>query len=167
MALAFRKIWGNFVTTNNPSISTEEANGASSNSTSANDASDWIPYSADEPYQLNLNQVRPFYIANDHTIPATPAEANNTIVSNRNADRRHTYDIHGLDRSRSRLSSERKPRASERHLASRCLEMGGRERISLRILAERWADRTGMRRAIVELACSINALLTLWYVLSK
>lgn len=71
MALAFRKIWGNFVTTNNPSISTEEANGASSNSTSANDASAWIPYSADKPYQLNLNQVRPSYIANDHTIPAT------------------------------------------------------------------------------------------------
>jgi hypothetical protein len=70
MALAFKKIWGNFITTNNPSISTEVANGASSNSTSANDASDWTPYSAYEPYQLNLNQVSPFYIANDHSILA-------------------------------------------------------------------------------------------------
>ncbi|KEF52402.1 uncharacterized protein A1O9_11643 [Exophiala aquamarina CBS 119918] len=58
MAFAFKKIWGNFITTNNPRISTEIANGASSNSTSAIDASDWVPYSAYEPYQLNLNQLR-------------------------------------------------------------------------------------------------------------
>lgn len=60
MALAFKQIWGNFITTNNPSISNEVANGASSNSTSTNDAVDWTPFSTYDPLQLNLNQVSSF-----------------------------------------------------------------------------------------------------------
>ncbi|KAF4808472.1 Liver carboxylesterase B-1 [Colletotrichum siamense] len=56
--LAFRKIWGNFVTKNDPSISNEEANGASSAEASAtNGASQWPVWTETEPKQLNLNQT--------------------------------------------------------------------------------------------------------------
>ncbi|KAL3294914.1 carboxylesterase type B [Colletotrichum asianum] len=56
--LAFRKIWGNFVTKNDPSISNEEANGASSAEASAtNGASQWPVWTEAEPKQLNLNQT--------------------------------------------------------------------------------------------------------------
>ncbi|EHY58883.1 Secreted lipase [Exophiala dermatitidis] len=70
LALAFRQIWGNFITTNNPSIPSNIAIGASassnssSNSTSSsssssysNDASNWPPFSMYAPYQINLNQT--------------------------------------------------------------------------------------------------------------
>ncbi|KAJ0377608.1 hypothetical protein COL26b_004078 [Colletotrichum chrysophilum] len=56
--LAFRKIWGNFITKNDPSISNEEANGASSaDSAAKNGASEWPAWIETEPKQLNLNQT--------------------------------------------------------------------------------------------------------------
>jgi hypothetical protein len=57
-ARAFMTIWGNFITTNNPSIPNEIANGASSNmSSAANPASSWPPFSVYAPYQINLNET--------------------------------------------------------------------------------------------------------------
>ncbi|KAH0431957.1 carboxylesterase family protein [Colletotrichum camelliae] len=56
--LAFRKIWGNFVMKNDPSISNEEANGASSADSAAKyGASEWPVWTETEPKQLNLNQT--------------------------------------------------------------------------------------------------------------
>ncbi|EXJ90227.1 carboxylesterase 2 [Capronia coronata CBS 617.96] len=57
LALAVRQIWGNFITTNNPSIPSTIANGASSNLSSSNDASTWPQFSMYSPYQINLNQT--------------------------------------------------------------------------------------------------------------
>lgn len=49
---------GNFVTKNNPSISSVIANGASTNNASStNPASNWPPYEIYAPYQLDLNQT--------------------------------------------------------------------------------------------------------------
>ncbi|KAK1756520.1 acetylcholinesterase [Echria macrotheca] len=57
-ALAFRRIWGNFVTTGNPSISNAIANGASSpNPSAANPASAWPTWNPSSPKLLNLNQT--------------------------------------------------------------------------------------------------------------
>ncbi|KAL0936896.1 carboxylesterase family protein [Colletotrichum truncatum] len=57
-ALAGRRIWGNFVTKNDPSISNEIANGASSEDpTAENGASEWPEWTETEPKQLNLNQT--------------------------------------------------------------------------------------------------------------
>jgi hypothetical protein len=53
-------IWGNFITTNNPSISAQIANGASSNASSSgasNPASDWPPFAMYAPYQINMNET--------------------------------------------------------------------------------------------------------------
>lgn len=55
-------IWGNFITNNNPSISAQIANGASSNSSSnnlsaSNPATNWPPFAVYAPYQLNLNET--------------------------------------------------------------------------------------------------------------
>jgi len=55
--LAFMSIYGNFITSDNPSIPSTIANGASSNTTSANPASNWPPFSVDSPYQINLNET--------------------------------------------------------------------------------------------------------------
>lgn len=55
--LAFQTIWGNFITKDNPSIPASIANGASTNATAANPASDWPPFSLYAPYQLNLNET--------------------------------------------------------------------------------------------------------------
>lgn len=56
--LAFRKIWGNFVTGSNPSISNTVANGASSaNPNAPNDASAWPVWTESSPKQLNLNET--------------------------------------------------------------------------------------------------------------
>ncbi|KAN0117317.1 acetylcholinesterase precursor [Hyaloscypha variabilis] len=55
---AFMKIWGNFITKDNPSISSEIANGVSSNqSQQTNPASAWPPFNIYAPYQLNLNET--------------------------------------------------------------------------------------------------------------
>jgi carboxylesterase type B len=54
---AWMKIWGNFITKSNPSISNAVANGASSNSTAFNPASNWPRYTIANPYQINLNQT--------------------------------------------------------------------------------------------------------------
>lgn len=54
--LAFRRIWGNFVRTGNPSISAEIANGASSPNPSApHPATNWPVWSNSNPQLLNLN----------------------------------------------------------------------------------------------------------------
>lgn len=56
--LAFRKIWGNFITSGNPSINNTIANGAGSASPSApNTAAAWPAWSDACPKQLNLNET--------------------------------------------------------------------------------------------------------------
>ncbi|PWY96908.1 alpha/beta-hydrolase [Testicularia cyperi] len=56
---AFMTIWGNFVTTGDPSISSSIAQGTSSNNTVAGDDStqNWPEFSPSNPYQINLNQT--------------------------------------------------------------------------------------------------------------
>jgi hypothetical protein len=54
---AFMHIFTNFITQGNPSISNQIANGASSNSSTSNPASDWPAFSFANPYQINLNQT--------------------------------------------------------------------------------------------------------------
>ncbi|KAK3991556.1 lipase 4 [Cladorrhinum sp. PSN332] len=55
---AFRKIYGNFITNNNPSLSNQDANGLSSlTSNASNAASDWPPWTDANPALLNLNQT--------------------------------------------------------------------------------------------------------------
>ncbi|KAK3681815.1 Alpha/Beta hydrolase protein [Podospora appendiculata] len=56
--LAFRRIWGNFITTGNPTISNALANGVSAANPSApNTASTWPAYSDASPKLLNLNET--------------------------------------------------------------------------------------------------------------
>lgn len=57
LANAFQRLWGQFITSDNPSISSNIANGASSNSSTTNPASDWPQFSIFAPYQINLNQT--------------------------------------------------------------------------------------------------------------
>ncbi|KAK1712982.1 Alpha/Beta hydrolase protein [Colletotrichum acutatum] len=59
IVLAFRKIWGNFITGNDPSISNELANGASSGADigAENGASQWPVWTEEAPKQVNLNQT--------------------------------------------------------------------------------------------------------------
>lgn len=57
--VAFQTIWGNFITTNNPSISSAIADGLSTNNVSVNPASAWPPYSIYAPYQIDLNATCP------------------------------------------------------------------------------------------------------------
>ncbi|CAK4030301.1 Hypothetical predicted protein [Lecanosticta acicola] len=58
-AVAFQRIYGNFITTSNPSISNAVANGLTtgnaSGSVGANAASTWPPFSIYAPYQIDLN----------------------------------------------------------------------------------------------------------------
>lgn len=57
-ARAFRRIIGNFVIKNDPSISNEVANGPSAESPGAdNPASSWPAFTIQAPYQLNLNET--------------------------------------------------------------------------------------------------------------
>ncbi|CAI4218847.1 unnamed protein product [Parascedosporium putredinis] len=57
-ALAVQRIWGNFVTGSNPSITNAIANGASSSSPSAsNPASAWPAWTVSNPQLVNLNQT--------------------------------------------------------------------------------------------------------------
>ena len=56
-AKAFQQIWGNFITTGNPSISNAVANGANSSSSTTNAASNWPPYTIYAPYQIVLNET--------------------------------------------------------------------------------------------------------------
>ncbi|TKA40499.1 hypothetical protein B0A54_08956 [Friedmanniomyces endolithicus] len=60
---AFQKIWGNFVTGSNPSISNAVANGLSRGNVSVNAASAWPPYSVYAPEQLDLNTTCPVQTA--------------------------------------------------------------------------------------------------------
>lgn len=56
-AVAFQRIYGNFIVNSNPSISNAVANGVTKNNESAsvNAASSWPPYSIYAPYQIDLN----------------------------------------------------------------------------------------------------------------
>jgi carboxylesterase type B len=57
-ALAFRRIWGNFVRTGNPSISAREANGAGAASPDApHPATNWPAWSEAQPQLMNLNST--------------------------------------------------------------------------------------------------------------
>jgi carboxylesterase type B len=57
--LAFMKLFGQFIITGNPSIPDVIANGAASgaNATAYNPASNWPPFSVENPYQIDLNQT--------------------------------------------------------------------------------------------------------------
>ncbi|KAJ4298955.1 hypothetical protein N0V90_004198 [Kalmusia sp. IMI 367209] len=55
--LAFQRIWGNFITTGNPSISSRVANGASSNGTSRSALEDWPVWALWDRRMANLNQT--------------------------------------------------------------------------------------------------------------
>lgn len=56
--LAFQRIWGNFITSGNPSISNTIANGAAAvNPSAVNGASAWPSWSDISPKQLNLNET--------------------------------------------------------------------------------------------------------------
>ena len=57
LALAFKRIWGNFITTSNPSISSAVASGANSNETSDSGLDDWPVYNLWDPRMVNLNQT--------------------------------------------------------------------------------------------------------------
>ena len=51
-------LWGNFIISNNPSLSPQIANGASSPNPSApNPASSWPQFSVAQPFQINLNET--------------------------------------------------------------------------------------------------------------
>ena len=55
---AIRTIFGNFVTTSNPSISNLITNGPSSNKSSPpNPINSWPTFTIDAPYQMNLNET--------------------------------------------------------------------------------------------------------------
>ena len=55
---AFMTIFGNYITTANPSISNLIANGASSSkASSTNPISSWPPFTVSAPYQINLNET--------------------------------------------------------------------------------------------------------------
>ena len=49
-------IFGNFITSSNPSIPADIANGVDSTSTT-NPASNWPPWNLTKPYQINLNET--------------------------------------------------------------------------------------------------------------
>lgn len=57
MVFAFRKIWGNFITTGNPSISSSVASGSNSNGTSQSDLEEWPVFALWDPRMVNLNQT--------------------------------------------------------------------------------------------------------------
>ncbi|PVI00985.1 alpha/beta-hydrolase [Periconia macrospinosa] len=54
---AFSHIWGNFIIHNNPSISSEIANGAQSNNASASALENWPRFTAGDKKMVNLNQT--------------------------------------------------------------------------------------------------------------
>lgn len=54
---AFRNIWGNFIKTGNPSISSNIANGASANGTGSNPLEDWPVFANWDRRMANLNQT--------------------------------------------------------------------------------------------------------------
>lgn len=55
--LAFRRIWGNFIMTGNPSISSLLANGQSTGNTSAHPIANWPAWTESAPKLVNLNQT--------------------------------------------------------------------------------------------------------------
>lgn len=58
LTLAFKRIIGNFVTKDNPSISNAIANGAASrNPNRRNAASSWPAFAPEAPYQININET--------------------------------------------------------------------------------------------------------------
>src|SRR5690348_1677930 len=86
---AAMRIWGNFITSDNPSIPNSVANGASSNSTIPNPASNWPRFSVHSPYQMNLNATggTPFafnlpYVQVNLTEHGQPGLVNNITLVN-------------------------------------------------------------------------------------
>ncbi|KAK0756325.1 hypothetical protein N5P37_011240 [Trichoderma harzianum] len=72
--LAFRRIWGNFITKGDPSITNAIANGASSsNPNAANGASTWPAWTETSPKQLNLNETGgvPYSFTTQWGVPVT------------------------------------------------------------------------------------------------
>lgn len=57
LTLAFQRIWGNFIKTGNPSISSSIANGASSNGTARNELENWPAFTLWSPQMANLNET--------------------------------------------------------------------------------------------------------------
>lgn len=55
--LAFQRIWGNFIVHNNPSISSDIANGARANGTGQNPLESWPVFTLWDPQMANLNQT--------------------------------------------------------------------------------------------------------------
>lgn len=55
--LAFQRIWGNFIISDNPSISSQIANGASANGTSQNELENWPQFTPYNPMMANLNET--------------------------------------------------------------------------------------------------------------
>ncbi|KAE8441324.1 hypothetical protein EG329_005519 [Mollisiaceae sp. DMI_Dod_QoI] len=85
---AFRKIYGNFIMNDNPSIPNEIANGASlSNPSAANPASNWPKWTDNNPTQINLNETggTPYKAISAQGIPVTqfrqPGLKNNITVT--------------------------------------------------------------------------------------
>ncbi|KAK0707608.1 Alpha/Beta hydrolase protein [Lasiosphaeris hirsuta] len=71
---AFRKIYGNFVKTGDPSLSNLDANGRSSlNPSAPNPASNWPPWSGTKPVLINLNETggTPYTIISSLGTPVT------------------------------------------------------------------------------------------------
>ncbi|KAK3349475.1 inactive carboxylesterase 4 [Lasiosphaeria hispida] len=86
---AFRKIYGNFVKTGDPSLSNLDANGRSSPTPSAlNPASNWPPWANTNPILINLNETggTPYTIISSLGIPVTqfrgPSLRNNFTMAN-------------------------------------------------------------------------------------
>ncbi|KAL6253332.1 hypothetical protein RBB50_001055 [Rhinocladiella similis] len=86
---AAMQIWGNFITSDNPSILSNVANGGLSNKTNVNPASSWPPFTIYSPYQMDLNVTggTPFafslsYIDANLTEPGEPDLSNSITLVN-------------------------------------------------------------------------------------
>ena len=89
MVTAFQTIWGNFITTNNPSIPASIANGANLNeSVQGNAIEEWPRFEVYAPYQIDLNQTGgtevevPFGMTRNITVMGGPTARNNITLVN-------------------------------------------------------------------------------------
>lgn len=57
LVLAIQRIWGNFITTGNPSISASVASGSKSNGTGQSGLEDWPVFAMWDPIMANINQT--------------------------------------------------------------------------------------------------------------
>ncbi|KIW40530.1 uncharacterized protein PV06_07718 [Exophiala oligosperma] len=97
---AAMQIWGNFITTDNPSIPSDVASGGGgggggstddddNNTSTSNPASNWPPFTINSPYQIDLNVTggTPFafnlsYIDANLTEPGEPGLSNSITLVN-------------------------------------------------------------------------------------